>query len=101
VPLEDDNPQAGKGDIFAFNSCVPNLSGQNSGSATITFRSDCNYSIGLAQKMKKSPPSWWFGYLRQVRKYKLPTVQLLMESFDTNQAIFLSIFDFQPQYPYR
>jgi hypothetical protein len=38
--------------------------------------------------MKKSPPSWWFGYLRQVRKYNLPTVQSLMESFDTNQAIF-------------
>jgi hypothetical protein len=44
--------------------------------------------------MKKSPPSWWFGYLRQVRKYNLPTVQLLMESFDTNQAIFSQYLTF-------
>jgi hypothetical protein len=36
--------------------------------------------------MKKSPPAWWFGYLRTVRGYDLPTVQSLMESFDTQQA---------------
>ncbi len=60
------------------------------------FQSDCNYSIGLAQKMKKSPLSWWFGYLRQVRKYNLPMVQLLIESFDTNQAIFSQYLTFDP-----
>ncbi len=47
VPLEDNDPQAGKGDVVAFDSCIPNLSGQNRGSVTITFRSDCKYSIGL------------------------------------------------------
>jgi hypothetical protein len=96
VPLEDDDPQAGKGDVFAFDSCIPNLSGQNSGSVTITFRSDCKYSIGLAPKMKKSPPSWWFGYLRQVQKYNLMTVQSLIESFNTNQAIFSQYSTFDP-----
>ncbi len=48
VPLEDNNPQAGKGDVFAFDSYVPILLGQNSGSVTITFWSNCKYSIGLA-----------------------------------------------------
>jgi hypothetical protein len=96
VPLEDNNPRAGKGDIFAFDSCIPNLSGQNSGSVTITFRSDCKYSIGLVQKIKKSPPSWWLGNLRQIRKYNLPTLQSLMESFDTNQAIFSQFLTFDP-----
>ncbi len=86
----------GKREVFAFDSCVPNLSGQNSGSVTITFRSDCKYSTSRAQKMKKSPPSWWFGYWRRVRKYNLPMVQLLMESFNTNQAIFSQYLTFDP-----
>jgi hypothetical protein len=58
VPLEDSNPQAGKKDVNAFDSCVPNLTGQSSGSVTITFCSDCKYSAGLAQMIKKSPLLW-------------------------------------------
>jgi hypothetical protein len=27
VPLEDGNPQAGKKDVHAFDSCIPNLTG--------------------------------------------------------------------------
>jgi hypothetical protein len=46
--------------------------------------------------MKTSPPLWWFGYWRRVQKYNLPTVQLLMESFDTNQAIFSQYSTFNP-----
>jgi hypothetical protein len=50
----------------------------------------------MTRKMKKSPLLWWFGYWRQIRKYNLPTVQLLMESFNTNQAIFSQFLTFDP-----
>jgi hypothetical protein len=46
--------------------------------------------------MKKSPPAWWFGYLRTVRDYDLLTVQSLMESFDTQQALFSRFSTFEP-----
>jgi hypothetical protein len=46
--------------------------------------------------MKKSHPAWWFGYLRTVRGSDLPTVQSLIKSFDTQQALFSRYSTFDP-----
>ncbi len=95
--LPPDDPWYGKKVVFAFDAIVPIRTGTHSGSAILTFCSDCKYAIDLARKMKKSPPAWLFGYLRTIHSYNLPTVQSLMESFDfdTQQALFsrYSTFD--------
>ncbi len=82
--------------VFAFDAIVPICTGTHSGSAMLTFCSCCKYAINLAWKMKKIPPAWWFGYLRTICGYDLPTVQSLMESFDTQQALFSRYSTFDP-----
>jgi hypothetical protein len=94
--LPPDDPRYGKKVVFAFDAIVPICTGTHSGSAILTFCSNCKYAIDLAWKMKKSPPTWWFGYLRTVCSYDLPTVQSLMESFDTQQALFSRYSTFDP-----
>ncbi len=94
--LPPDDPRYGKKVMFALDAIIPICTGTHSGSALLTFCSDCKYAIDLARKMKKSPPAWWFGYLRTVRGYDLPTVQSLMESFDTQQALFSRYSSFNP-----
>ncbi len=89
-----DDPRQGK-DVFASDAVVPIRSGIHSGSVTITFWSDCTYSVYLSKKIRKLPPAWWFWYLWLVRGYDFSTVQSLMESFDTQQALLskFSTFD--------
>jgi hypothetical protein len=71
--LPPDDPWFGKKVVFAFDAIVPIHTGTHSGSAILTFCSNCKYAIDLARKMKKSPPAWWFGYLRTVHGYDLPS----------------------------
>ncbi len=82
VEIPRDDPRQGK-DVFAFDAVVPIRSGIHSGSVTVTFWSDCTYSVYLSKKIRKLPPAWWFWYLWLVWGYDLSTVQSLMESFDT------------------
>jgi hypothetical protein len=96
VVLPPDDPWYSRKVVFAYDAIVPVCTGTHSGSAILTFCSDCKYAIDLAREMKKSPPAWWFGYLRTIRGYDLPTVQSLMESFDTQQALFSRYSTFNP-----
>jgi hypothetical protein len=72
--LSLDDPGYGKKVVFGFDAIIPICTGTHSGSAILTFCSNCKYAIDLARKMKKSPPAWWFGYLRTICGYDLQTV---------------------------
>ncbi len=95
VDIPKDNPWQGK-DVFAFNAVVPVCSGTHARGVTITFRSECAYSACLFEKIRKLPLAWWFWYLCLVWGYNLSTVQSLMESFNTQQALLSKFSSFDP-----
>jgi hypothetical protein len=63
-----------------FDAIVPVVSGQQQGSAIITYSA-------LIQKIRRSIAGWFFGYWRNVMRYRLEMVQKLMESFDVDAAL--------------
>ncbi len=95
VEMPKDKPRQGK-DMFAFNAVVPICSEIHVEGVAVTFWSDCAYSASLSKKIGKSPLAWWFWYLHLVQGYNLSTVQSLMESFDTQQALLSKFSSFDP-----
>jgi hypothetical protein len=82
---------------YALVAIIPILKGNNSGNAMITYRADSAYSKSLAKKISKNPPGWVFGYLRQVCRYNLSMVQMLMESFEIHQVGLTHFSTFDPE----
>jgi hypothetical protein len=79
--------EKGSSTCFAFDAIILIWSGINSGSATVTFRSDSLLSATLAQNIKRCIADWLFGYWVQICKYEVGMVRKLMESFDIDSAL--------------
>jgi hypothetical protein len=65
-----------------FNAVIPIVSGNQSGSAVITYRTDNKEAVILIKKIKQSRASRFFGYWTKI----LGMIKKLMESFDTDAA---------------
>ncbi len=79
-----------------FDAIVPVMSGQQQGSAMVTFRTDNSEAASLVRKMRRSVAGWFFGYWRDVRHYCLEMVRKLMESFDIDAALLAQFLEFDP-----
>jgi hypothetical protein len=51
-------------------------------------------AAALIQKICRSIAGWFFGYWRNVMRYRLEMVQKLMESFDVNAALLARFSEF-------
>jgi hypothetical protein len=67
------------------------------GRATASYQTDCAYSAALVAKIKKIAAAWFFGYWLHICKYRLVTVQALMESFSIEAAYLASYSSFDPK----
>ena len=78
-----------------FDAIIPIVSGQQNGSATITYRTDNKAAAELICKISWSVAGWFYGYWIHVQHYKLGMVKKLMEIFDINSALLarFSVFD--------
>ena len=79
-----------------FDAITPIESGYHTGSAMLTYRSDNKEAAILARKIRTDPAGWFFGYWRQVKKYRLNMVQKLMECFEYGDRLLAAAADFDP-----
>ena len=70
-----------------FDAIIPIVSGQQNGSATITYWTDNKEAAKLICKICRSVAGWFYGYWIHVQHYKLGMVKKLMESFDIDSAL--------------
>jgi hypothetical protein len=70
-----------------FDAIVPIMSGQQQGSAMVTFHTNNSKAASLVRKMRRSVAGWFFGYWRDIRHYRLEMVRKLMESFGIDAAL--------------
>jgi hypothetical protein len=70
-----------------FDAIMPVVSGQQQGSAIITYRTDNAEAAALIWKIRRSIAGLFFGYWRNIMGYRLEMLQKLMESFDVNAAL--------------
>jgi hypothetical protein len=70
-----------------FDAIMPVILGQQQGSAIITYCMDNAEAAALIQKIRHSIAGCFFGYWRNVMRYRLEIVQKLMESFDVDAAL--------------
>ena len=92
---ENQDPSPDGRERYVFDEIIPILLGVHQGRAMANYQTVCAYSAALVAKIKKSAASWFFGYWLHVCKYRLVTVQTLMESFSIEAAYLASysIFD--------
>ncbi len=69
-----------------FDVVMPIVSGVQSGSAVVTYKTDNKEATILIRKIKHSVALWFFGFWTKVQNYKLGMIQKLMESFDIDAA---------------
>jgi hypothetical protein len=79
-----------------FDAIVPVESGFNKGSAIITYCTNNKEAVALVKKIKRCTAGWFFGYWRQIKKYRLEMVQKLMKSFDLDKALLVRFTKFDP-----
>jgi hypothetical protein len=91
---QDPSPDGREG--YVFDAIIPILLGVHQGGAIASYQTDCAYSAAIVAKIKKSAASWFFGYWLHVCKYRLVTVQMLMESFSIEAACLVSYSTFDP-----
>ena len=79
-----------------FDAITPIESGYHKGCVILTYRSDNKEAAILARKIRTDSAGWFFGYWRQVKKYRLNMVQKLMECFEYDDRLLASAADFDP-----
>jgi hypothetical protein len=79
------SPTADGPPVPLFDAIIPIVSGQQNGSATITYRTDNKAAAELIRKIHRSVAGWFYGYW--IQHYKLGMVKKLMESFDIDTAL--------------
>ncbi len=89
------SPAADGPPVPLSNAIIPIVSGQQNGSATITYWTDNKAAVELICKICRSVAGWFYGYWIRVQHYKLGMVKKLMESFDINATLLVrfSVFD--------
>jgi hypothetical protein len=80
-----------------FNTIIPIVSGLQSGSTIIIYRTDNKVAAILIHKIKRTFAAWFFGYWCLVSGYKLEMVRKLMESFDVDTALLVCFSEFDPK----
>ena len=85
------SPAANGTSVPLFDTIIPIVSGQQNGSATLTYQTNNKEAAELICKICRRVAGWFFGYWLHVRHYKLGMVKKLMESFDID-AVFLAQF---------
>ena len=70
-----------------FDAIIPIVSGQQNGSATITYWANNKVVAELNCKIHRSVAGWFYGCWFHVQHYKLGMVEKLMESFDIDAAL--------------
>ncbi len=81
------SPTADGPPVPLFDAIIPIVSGQQNGSATITYWTDNKAAAELIRKKCRSVAGWFYGYWIHVQHYKLGMVKKLMESFDIDAAL--------------
>ena len=82
--------------IPLFDAIIQIVSGQQNGSATVTYRTDNKEAAELIRKICQSVAGWFFGYWIHVQHYKLRMVNKIMESFDIDAALLARFSKFYP-----
>jgi hypothetical protein len=70
-----------------FDAIVPIGAGHQQANAIITYGTDNFEAALLVRKISRSAAGWFWGYWRNVMKYRLKMVQKLMVSFDMDAAL--------------